>query len=296
VPPPSIAIASPAPGATYSLGEVVAASFSCSTAAGVTIASCDAPVMNGAPIDTQTLGSHSFTVSATDSNGISSSQTATYQVVVAPQALISGPANGQSFVQGAAITPVFACAVASPARITTCTATTTASGKLDTATIGVHTFTATATSSNGAAASTSVSYTVVAVRPRISDLRQAVSQWIERGAHHGTVHVGTKFSFTLDQPAKVTMTFTRAARGAISARGRCVAVSRAAAGARRCTRALAAGTLSVRGQRAANSFAFSGKTSSGTLGPGHYTVTLTARGLGGKPSPAVSLHFTIVSA
>jgi hypothetical protein len=296
VPPPSIAIAGPAPGATYSLGQVVAARFSCSTAAGVTIASCEAPVMNGAPIDTQTLGSHGFTVSATDSNGVSSSQTATYQVVAAARAVITTPANGQSFVRGAAITPVFACAVASPARIVSCRATSTTSrGKLDTSTIGTHSFTVTATSSSGVSADSSVSYTVVAVRPRISDLRQSVTEWIERRARHGGVHVGTKFSFTLDQAAKVTLSFTRTTRGAISSSGRCVAPSLAAPGARRCTLALAAGALSVRGQRAANSFAFSGKTSSGTLGPGRYTVTLTARGLSGKPSPVVSLQFTIVS-
>jgi Pro-kumamolisin, activation domain/IPT/TIG domain len=296
VPPPSIAIAGPAPGATYSQGQVVAARFSCSTATGVTIASCEAPVMNGAPIDTQTLGSHSFTVSATDSNGVSSSQTATYQVVAAAQAVITSPVNGQSFVRGAAIKPAFACAVASPARIVSCTATsTTGGGKLNTSTIGTHTFTATATSSSGVSARSSVSYTVVAVRPRISDVRQSVAQWIERRARHGGVHVGTTFSFTLDQAAKVTLSFTRATRGAISSSGRCVAPSRAAPGARRCTLARAAGALSVRGQRAANSFAFSGKTSSGTLGPGRYTVTLTARGLSGKPSAAVSLQFTIVS-
>jgi subtilase family serine protease len=295
VPPPSIAIAGPAAGATYSLGEVVAARFNCSTAAGVTITSCEAPVSNGSAIDTATLGPHSFTVSATDSNGISSTQTSTYQVVTPPQAVITTPANGESFVKGAAVTPVYACAVASPARIVSCTATTDTGGKLDTSTIGTHSFTATATSSSGVSAGSSVSYSVVAVRPRISNLRQAVAQWIERGARHGGVHVGTKFSFMLDQAAVVTLRFTRAARGAISAKGHCVAPSRAAPRARRCTLALAAGSLTVHSQRAANSFAFSGKTSSGMLGPGRYTVTLTARGLSGKPSTGVSLHFTIVS-
>jgi hypothetical protein len=78
--PPSVAIASPANGATYKQGQAVTAAYSCTTPAGATVTSCAGPVVNGAPIDTQALGSHTFTVNALDSDGATASRSATYTV------------------------------------------------------------------------------------------------------------------------------------------------------------------------------------------------------------------------
>jgi predicted outer membrane repeat protein len=79
--PPSIAIASPLNGATYTQGQVVAASYGCSAPAGASVTSCTGPVASAAAIDTSTLGVHTFTVNAEDSEFASASQSASYTVV-----------------------------------------------------------------------------------------------------------------------------------------------------------------------------------------------------------------------
>jgi hypothetical protein len=82
--PNAPAIASPASGATFVKGQSVKASYSCSDFdGGMGIAACTGPVPNNAPLDTSKLGSHSFTVTATSVNGLTSATTATYTVVAA---------------------------------------------------------------------------------------------------------------------------------------------------------------------------------------------------------------------
>jgi hypothetical protein len=60
---PLVAIDSPASGASYTVGQVVAASWSCLSgfASGQHIV-CTAPVASGSPIDTSAAGAHTFTV------------------------------------------------------------------------------------------------------------------------------------------------------------------------------------------------------------------------------------------
>ena len=295
VPPPAIAISGPAPGATYAQGQVLAAQFSCTTSAPVQIASCAAPVPNGGAINTQTIGSHSFTDSATDSNGITTSQTITYLVVLPPHATISKPNNGAAYVRNASVVANFACSAASPARIVSCVANTAARGHVDTTTVGTHRFTATASDSNGVSASSSVSYTVVAVRPQIGGLREAPSHWRAHGSKRTRLPVGTIFSFSLDQAAKVTLRFTRKSSGRRKS-GRCVAASAAPTGSPTCPLSVATGNFSIDAQRGSNAISFNGRTSTGDLGAGSYTVTVTAVGLSGTPSPPKSLHFTVNAA
>ena len=76
--PPTIVIETPGEGTIYTLNEDVVASYVCSNPAGVV--SCSGPVADGSPIDTSSLGSHVFTVSAQDSLGNSGSLTHTYRV------------------------------------------------------------------------------------------------------------------------------------------------------------------------------------------------------------------------
>jgi hypothetical protein len=87
--PPSIAIASPANGAIYAKGQALTAAYSCVPPAGVTVTICVGPVANGALIDTSTLGSHTFTVNAQDSDGAPATKSAGYTVVAAGP-IISG--------------------------------------------------------------------------------------------------------------------------------------------------------------------------------------------------------------
>jgi hypothetical protein len=80
VTPPSIAIASPADGASYTQGQTVAAAYACSAPASTTVTTCAGPVGSGAPIDTSTPGSYTFLVSAQDGDGGSATKTTTYTV------------------------------------------------------------------------------------------------------------------------------------------------------------------------------------------------------------------------
>jgi CSLREA domain-containing protein len=87
---PTATVTSPVDGAHYLQNASVAASYTCSEG-GITspIASCSGPVPNGQPVDTATVGSRTFTVTATDKDGAQTSKTVTYTVAqsLPPQSL-----------------------------------------------------------------------------------------------------------------------------------------------------------------------------------------------------------------
>jgi hypothetical protein len=76
---PIITITSPVEGATYGLNEVVLASSSCSDG-GFGVVSCIKTQTDGQAINTATIGKKTFTVTATDSVGNTSTKTVTYYV------------------------------------------------------------------------------------------------------------------------------------------------------------------------------------------------------------------------
>jgi hypothetical protein len=86
VAPPSISITSPANGATFTQGQAVTAIYSCTPAGGTGVKTCAGPVANGAALDTQALGSHSFEVKAEDLDGGKATQSVSYTVAAAPVA------------------------------------------------------------------------------------------------------------------------------------------------------------------------------------------------------------------
>ncbi|MHB8690409.1 MAG: hypothetical protein ACYDHH_04120 [Solirubrobacteraceae bacterium] len=90
---PTVAIASPVNGVTYGQGQVVAAAYACAAPAGATVSSCACPVANGAPIDTASLGAHTFTVTARDSDGAIASAGAAYVVAAAAGAPVLSAAS-----------------------------------------------------------------------------------------------------------------------------------------------------------------------------------------------------------
>ena len=80
---PTASIATPADGASYTLGRDVRADYSCADGGGDSagLASCEGGVANGAAIDTSEVGVHTFSVTATDNAGNSSTSMSAYNVV-----------------------------------------------------------------------------------------------------------------------------------------------------------------------------------------------------------------------
>jgi hypothetical protein len=81
VAPPSARIGSPANGATYTRGQVVDAAYGCREgAAGPGLASCVGTVAAGQPIDTASVGAHSFSATALSIDGQRATVTVRYTV------------------------------------------------------------------------------------------------------------------------------------------------------------------------------------------------------------------------
>jgi YVTN family beta-propeller protein len=96
---PTASIATPAPGQTYTVSETVATSFSCTEGAnGPGLSSCTdsggATGVNGGTgtLATDTLGTHTYTVTATSGDGKSSTTSRTYTVIAAPVVTTTPPA------------------------------------------------------------------------------------------------------------------------------------------------------------------------------------------------------------
>ena len=82
---PTVTITSPPDGALYQVGQMATAEFLCADEAGGSgLASCVGDVADGADIDTSTVGSHDFTVTATDGVGNETVVTNRYTVVARP--------------------------------------------------------------------------------------------------------------------------------------------------------------------------------------------------------------------
>lgn len=132
-------------------------------------------------------------------------------------------------------------------------------------------------------------------RPTLGRLAERHRRWRERHRRRRVAHeapVGTDFEFTLDQPANVQLRFTRLISGHLAG-GRCL-VHAPRPARRRCTRALAAGSLDKHAIPGRNGVAFTGLLSGKRwLAAGVYRLTVTAVNPGGR-SAAEQVTFTIV--
>jgi hypothetical protein len=79
--PPTIWFASPGNGATYTLGEQAWAAYSCDDHNGSGLQSCRGDVASGAPLDTSSFGTKTFTVTAYDRAGNVARETHSYSVL-----------------------------------------------------------------------------------------------------------------------------------------------------------------------------------------------------------------------
>src|ERR1039458_463417 len=144
----------------------------------------------------------------------------------------------------------------------------------------------------------SVAPTVVAVvisAPLITALKQSHSSWREAGraAKISKAHpLGTTFSFSLNETASVSFTFTRTLNGRRVA-GKCRAQSKKNIAHKACKRTLKAGALTFSGHLGINKVAFYGLLGAGKkLTPGSYTLLVSATAAG-KRSRTQTLRFTI---
>ena len=86
VAPPSVTIAAPTNGSTFTLGQPVNASYSCQDATnGPGISDCQGDVPNGSAINTATPGHKTFTVTAFSSDGQITNRTVRYTVLPSNQ-------------------------------------------------------------------------------------------------------------------------------------------------------------------------------------------------------------------
>lgn len=94
---PTITITNPVDGASYPLGSTVLASYSCADSGGSGLVSCVGSSADGAPLPTGSLGSRTFTVTATDGAGNSATTTVAYRIVWPLTAFI-GPVDNPPVV------------------------------------------------------------------------------------------------------------------------------------------------------------------------------------------------------
>ena len=176
--PPTASLLTPPDGASYRLGQVVAADYSCHDASGGPgLQSCLAPVANGSSIDTRTGGQHTFTVTAVSQDGLSSAVTHHYTVIAAPTATIDKPADNETFSQGQSVATRFSCAEgAGGPGVKSCVDSHGAGGPrghLDTDRLGNFRYTVRATSNDRLTTTTTIHYNVLPAntRFRVTHLR-----------------------------------------------------------------------------------------------------------------------------
>lgn len=135
--------------------------------------------------------------------------------------------------------------------------------------------------------------------PIITDLSQSHRDWragnaLAKLSRNQTLPaVGTSFSFTLSETASVKLAFTKHVHGR-EINGLCDIEPRGRRGGV-CTRTITKGTLTLASRAGKNELLFQGRvTDSDKLGPGSYTVAITAMSSAGH-SATHSLDFTILT-
>lgn len=131
----------------------------------------------------------------------------------------------------------------------------------------------------------------------LSRVAQSHNRWRERQGRPARevqfVPVGTRFTFNLSNPARVTLTFIEILPGR-RAGGRCLAPTKATQGGRRCHRTRTRGRLVQSVGAGTHHLGFDGRIGRTMLSRGGYAVTISAAATSGARSHTITLHFTIV--
>ena len=147
--------------------------------------------------------------------------------------------------------------------------------------------------------------TAVLVPPSITGLSESHKRWREgrsvarisarkRKASRARTPLGTAFTFTLNEQASVTFTFTQQLPGR-RVRGKCLAPNRSNRRRRACKRTVTRGVLSFTGHPGRNTVSFQGNIiGAHRLPVGNYALFIVANNAAGQRSSAKRLRFTIV--
>ncbi len=137
--------------------------------------------------------------------------------------------------------------------------------------------------------------------PIITGVGQSASTWRE-GSKLADISrkrkkkppVGTTFSFSLNEQAAISFSFTQRLAGH-KVRGKCVAQTKRNRHKPDCKRSVTQATVSFTGHSGTNKVVFQGRVSrSKKLKPGRYTLVISATNSAGARSAPKSLSFTIV--
>ena len=198
--PPSARINSPASGGVYAVGQIVSSTFTCTVGiSGAQLTRCQdsqgyghdvqppnyltgSSVNANGVLDTTSVGRHTYSVTATATDGQSAQAHINYTVASAPTAQIQGPASGGTYAYGQSVPTRFRCSPGTyDPGLSSCddsTGTDTAhggTGHLDTSSAGQHTYTVTATSQDGQTGTTQITYTVQSPPPPTAKINSPAS-------------------------------------------------------------------------------------------------------------------------
>jgi hypothetical protein len=229
-----------------------------------------------------------------------------------PTASLMTPSNGATYTQGQSVSAAYACgAPPAPATLSACAGAVTngapvaSGGKLDTSTPGTYAFTVTATSNDGSTATATATYTVKPApppKPSVGSIKASHKTFAD-GNKLATIAkkhkkpkpppVGTTFSFKLNTPATLKLTFAEQLKGR-KVKHKCVAQTKHNQHDRSCKLSRSAGTLTLRGHAGTDKISFQGRVSKHKkLAPGTYVLTIAASNASGK-SRGRTVTFTIV--
>jgi hypothetical protein len=137
---------------------------------------------------------------------------------------------------------------------------------------------------------------LVPAKPAVTGFSESASRW-RRGRslpHISSAPVGTTFSFTLNEQATATFTFTQMVAGR-RAHGRCMRPNPGNSHEPRCKRTLTVGSFAISGKAGLNKVRFQGRLSSAkTLVPGAYAVAIAAHDAHGLSGVSQSVPFTVI--
>jgi Concanavalin A-like lectin/glucanases superfamily len=165
--------------------------------------------------------------------------------------------------------------------------------------LGAHELYVLGTAPDGSVRVLGASITVSATAPpAIANTSQSHRRWregnklarVSRRKHK--LPVGTTFSFSLNESANVSFSFTQPAAGR-KTKARCAVQPKHRHRGNVCKHSVVRGTLSFAGHAGMNKVSFQGRSGKHKLKPGSYILVITAANAAGHSSPK-SLSFTIV--